>query len=138
MLSESKLNFIKYHLPAILTAISIIVLSSIPNLKSPIPNKIDFGDKLLHAVEYGFFSLVMWWSLSHNRNQTIRKYSPVIALIIALSWGIIDEIYQSTVPGRMSDPFDWIADSVGACLALTVIIITTNISKNEDKNEAEA
>lgn len=121
--SEKFKRFMKYHFPAIFIALSILILSSIPNLSIPNPNKINFGDKILHAVEYGIFSLFLWWSLSHHSNETVRKYSPMIALFIAISWGAFDEFYQSTVPGRLSDSFDWIADTIGACITQTAIII---------------
>jgi len=121
-------NFVKYHLPAIATGITIIIISSIPNLKMPLSNNITFTDKFVHAIEYGIFCFLIWWSLSHNPNERIRNFAAISAFIIAVSWGAFDEIYQSSVPGRLSDSFDWIADCIGAGISQTIVII-----KNQNK-----
>ena len=118
-----KKNFIKYHLPAVVAAVAIVIISSIPNLKTPLPNHITFGDKFVHALEYGVFCFLIWWSVSHNSNKKIRNFAAIIAFLVAVVWGAFDEIYQSSVPGRLSDSYDWIADCVGAGISQTVIII---------------
>ncbi len=130
MISESKKAFIKYHLPAILAALTIILVSSIPNLRAPLPNRISFGDKFVHAFEYGVFCFLIWWSVSHNSNKKIRGFAAIISFLIAVFWGAFDEIYQAFVPGRLSDSYDWIADCIGAGISQAVIIIRNqNISK---------
>ena len=116
-------NFIKYHLPAILVGIAIVVISSIPNLKTPLPKNFTLGDKFAHIFEYGVFCFLIWWSFSHNPNEKIRKFAAIIAFLIAVLWGAFDEIYQASVPGRLSDSFDWIADCIGAGITQTIIII---------------
>jgi len=39
---------------------------------------------------------------------------PTASLLSAAFYGMTDEIHQYFVPGRSADPWDWLADTVGA------------------------
>lgn len=43
------------------------------------------------------------------------------ALIFSSAYGASDEWHQSFVPGRLADAADWLADTLGAMLALLLI-----------------
>lgn len=68
-------------------------------------------DKLAHAVFFFMFSLLL-----------ARFVSVPIAwvMIFALLVGAADEIHQLFLPGRAAGWDDWLADGIGAGLALLV------------------
>jgi len=43
------------------------------------------------------------------------------AVVLASLYGITDEIHQLFVPGRSSDPVDWLVDTAGALMAVGLI-----------------
>jgi VanZ family protein len=45
------------------------------------------------------------------------------AVGIGAGMGLLDELYQSTVPGRTSDPLDWLVD----VLAVTAAVLVTQV-----------
>ncbi len=49
-----------------------------------------------------------------------KKYSGLAALFFTAFYGAVDEFYQKFVPGRTSDIYDVIADTVGGLLYLLV------------------
>jgi VanZ family protein len=74
-----------------------------------------YGDKLAHAFAFGVLSLLL--------NQAIQRWW--IALSLTSLYGLSDEIHQYFVPGRSVDITDWIADTLGASLALGCVIFRT-------------
>ena len=68
-------------------------------------------DKIVHAVFYGIFAFFIFGSS--------RRYA--LSLLLASLYGVTDEFHQSFVEGRDSDIWDWVADIVGASLALFTI-----------------
>jgi VanZ family protein len=74
-------------------------------------------DKLLHALAYGLLA-ALWcraltvWPLEGRPAAAIAA----AAAILAALYGLSDEIHQAFVPGRMADPWDWMADGFGAVI----------------------
>ena len=113
-------NFAWYHLPAILFAVAILSVSSIPNLHGPELRVVPF-DKLAHFLEYAFFSFLIFRSLS--RLTWIERATTVflLSLLILSLFAAGDEYFQRFVPGRQSDPADFAADVIGGILILTYL-----------------
>jgi VanZ family protein len=84
----------------------ILIVSSIPRLTVPGFNG---SDKIAHFCEYALLGLLGRRAVSL---PGIRGW--FLALAIGAVIGACDEIYQRTVPGRVSSPFDWMADVVGS------------------------
>ena len=42
------------------------------------------------------------------------------AILLASAYGALDEVRQSFTPGRSVEVDDWVADTLGACLAVTL------------------
>lgn len=86
-----------------------------------------FGvDKLGHAVEFGFLGM-----LAANALLTLPRFSTESekmgrvlwsAVAVAGVWGLIDEIHQIWVPGRTTDPFDLVADVLGASIGAWIVL----------------
>lgn len=77
-----------------------------------------FPDLLLHGVEFGILALLVFRQL-YLPTRIRNLYSALlIAFLIASGYGALDEWHQSFIPGRHMDIRDWIADSLGAFMAL--------------------
>lgn len=111
--------FLKFHLPFIAYSCGIIVLSSIPNLTTPHIDFLPF-DKLAHFAEYAIFAAIAFRSFSSLFGDNPRKAFLFSALFLTL-FSLSDEIYQRFVPGRYSDPADFLADIGGSFLVLILL-----------------
>jgi VanZ family protein len=108
--SGGELNtFRAYFWPAAL-ATMIFIASSRAHVASP--DVTDF-DKVVHFSIFGLLGtlgarLRPGWS------------GAVIGLLVASGFGATDEWHQSYVPGREAGLDDWIADTLGAALAVSL------------------
>lgn len=103
-----------YVLPFSL-AVSIFIASGSQDLATPniyIPYS---PDKLLHFLIFGLLATVI---LRTNRLKQLRLRDLIISIIIVSVYGIFDEIRQSFTPGRSVEIGDWVADTVGAIVAV--------------------
>ena len=91
------------------------MLSSQPALPSPA----SLNDKQAHAFTYGILAVLCLMGLTGWRWRRIAGASLLAAFVMAVVYGVSDEVHQSFVPGRTPDGADVVADAVGAALALT-------------------
>ncbi|MDR0403332.1 MAG: VanZ family protein [Treponema sp.] len=100
------------RIPALVLVALSFYLSSRPALPS-MPS-FRFADKLAHFVCFGAIaaSLTWWFSLQSWKKHRLRN--ALLCVLFTSAYGIIDELHQFFVPGRSCDPFDWIADTLGA------------------------
>jgi len=105
---------LKLLIPALLWAAIIFTVSSIPNLKTP---SLDFKamDKIAHFAEYFILGLFLAFGL--NKMNIGKGKVFWISACAAGLYGILDEIHQLIVPGRVTDGFDMLADTIGAFAA---------------------
>lgn len=95
----------------------------------PTPMLFLHQDKIHHMGAYFIMGILAWRLF----NQCFKR--PIITFIISFCfcslYGLSDEWHQSYVPGRDADVFDWLADSVGAFIALVTIQLIRNKSTLE-------
>ena len=85
----------------------IIVGSSIPGGSVPDVFRLTW-DKLLHVIEYSILGILGF------RYYSVSLRQPLFGIInFGVTVGIIDEIYQSIIPGRFTSSADVIADCIG-------------------------
>ena len=101
----------------VLLAIVISVISSSQHLATP-----DFGfqfseDKIAHFLIFG---LVATSILRTPKFKDLSLRSLLIAALITSAYGAFDEIRQSLTPGRSVEFADWLADTSGAFVAVTI------------------
>lgn len=96
----------------------IYLLSDQPSL--PAPMWFPLQDKVYHALAYFIMAILAWRPaasiFSSTRNRAIG------AIVFCSLYAISDEWHQAFVPNRCSDFGDWLADTVGATLAVWVLI----------------
>ena len=133
-----RLKTILLKLPAPLIAGTLWFLSSQSTLPRP-PGPLGW-DKLQHLLAYGAFGFAvgLWMS------PAFWKTRPVLALlvttVIGSAYGAIDEIHQYFVPGRHSNVWDWVANTLGSLLgALAIMIIMRKMwRRKKDEDDASA
>lgn len=100
--------------PAIGWAAFLFVLSSQPALPSP-PG---INDKMAHALGYGLLGVLCLIGLTEGEWTGVTWRRGLLAVMLAVAYGVTDEFHQSFVPGRSPDVADLVADAVGAGLAV--------------------
>ncbi|HND54087.1 MAG TPA: VanZ family protein [Pirellulaceae bacterium] len=96
----------------------LFILTHIP-LKSMA--KIEFSDKLAHALVYGGLAILMRWVIYVWRRTSLKQYALIV--FICAIYATIDEQLQRFVPSRSCDLNDWIADMIGVIASLTACAI---------------
>ncbi len=78
----------------------------------PLPD-LPESDKVVHFLAYGLLATLvgrLWpgWK------------GAILGAVLASAYGATDEWHQFFVPGRSCDVWDWVADTAGAVVAVTV------------------
>jgi VanZ family protein len=107
------LRFISLWGPVVAFMVSVYVLAGREGL--PVGERL--LDKALHVAAYMLFG---WLCLRafHGGIRPLRRWPTVLAMLLTLAYGAIDEWHQLYVPGRHPSLLDWLADAVGGGLAL--------------------
>jgi hypothetical protein len=82
----------------------------------PMPPVISFSGG--HVVAYAGLTFLVLRALSGGLPVQLSRSIAVRALVIAIAYGISDELHQLFVPGRTADVLDVMADAAGAFLTL--------------------
>ena len=99
---------------AALWAAVILVGTSIPGRELP---RAPLGtDKLVHVALYATLGWLTARAL--RADGLVRGSAVALALAALAAFGGVDELHQSLIPGRGADPFDWLADVIGAAVGL--------------------
>ena len=106
-------------LPPLMLMGIIFFLSAQPNLNSGLGWIDHVGRKLVHASEYALLSVLWWRAL---RTVVNDQRALLGAWTIATAYAITDEFHQRFVTGRHSTWVDVVIDSLGAGLAVLLIV----------------
>jgi VanZ family protein len=68
-------------------------------------------DKIVHGTAFGVLAGFLY----------LATGKPLLAVLLASGYGAFDELHQATVPGRVADVWDWVADTIGAILFVLVL-----------------
>lgn len=107
----------RYHAmswgPAAGYMVLIWVVSSFQDVSIPM-ERVPLRDKGIHALEYAVLGFLVTYAV--RRTWPSWRYLLVAAVAFGLTtlWGLLDEIHQAFVPGRMADVLDLLADASGA------------------------
>lgn len=118
-------NLKPYFLPISLMLL-IFIESSVPMDGGP--NDIAFLtslnptiQNLLHIPLYGVLAFL--WSRAFLKNGFSYKKIFLLALFITISYGCLDELHQTFVPGRYGGLVDIFLDSLGAFFGILVFFL---------------
>lgn len=109
-------HFLRYWLPLIAYCVLIFVQSS-SELPVELP-AIEHVDKVLHVGGYGLLGILFYRAYRSRWPSASGWTMANASLLSAAFYGMTDEIHQYFVPGRSADPWDWLADTIGAMLGV--------------------
>jgi len=115
--------------PVILYAVIIFGLSSASDLP-PLPPRIT--DKMAHIALYSGLGFLLARALAGGFGRSVPPWVPPLVVLLALLYGVSDEIHQLFVPRRTFDYFDMVADAVGAGLGAGALWLWGIISRPGD------
>lgn len=107
--------FVRYWLPVLLYMGAIAVVSAQPQLRPPI--QFQNADKWYHVVEYFGLGLVVVRAIRESLGREKLLVSAFLTLLIGIVVAVADELFQSTVPGRIPSHLDVMADVAGVICA---------------------
>ena len=96
--------------PVIVYMAAIFGVSSLPQVSIP-----SGADKPWHAIGYFGLASVIVRALAGGLPRRVSRRTASLAIAIAVTYGLTDEIHQMFVPGRSADAADLIADAIGVC-----------------------
>ena len=70
-------------------------------------------DKLAHSVYFTTLAVLLWFGTGGRW--------PVLLFLVVSAIGGLDELHQSTLPGRVADFYDYLTDTVAAGLVITLL-----------------
>ncbi len=95
----------------------IFAASSIPNLRN-LPG--GMSDKSGHSIGYAMLAGVLLRAFAGGRLRGVTWKAGLSAIVLATLYGVSDEFHQLFVPGRSADPYDVLADCVGATIGVAI------------------
>jgi VanZ family protein len=114
-------NIVNRWAPVVLWMGLVFFLSAQSKLPEiPGLDRIDYADKIKHAVVYCVLGLLIWRALS---KKAPRWRSILATMAIAALYGISDETHQLFIPDRSFDLLDLGADVLGAAVAAVALTI---------------
>ncbi len=124
-------------LPVLVCAALIFVASSFTRIPL-VGNRLFRYDKVAHLVEYAVMGGLLL--------RALRGAGALRGLLVALAlaWGLVtlfgasDELHQHFVPGRHGDPFDLIADAVGALTGCGLYLAVTRRARRKKSSPGTA
>lgn len=112
------LDRVAWGLGAVLWAAFIYWLSSQPGDSDRFEALGRMGlDKVAHAVVFGILAALVAQAL----RDVGDIWSLVLAVVVASAFGVTDELHQRVTPGRDPSVLDWVADTVGAIVAVLAV-----------------
>ncbi len=107
------------YIPLTIYWVMLFTATSLPAYNLP---SLGFYDKLNHLSAYTILSLLLNLTLIYQRKSKILfEKASVASILIASTYGALDEIHQMFVPGRFAELLDWIADFSGAVIGVLFI-----------------
>lgn len=127
--------FLEYWLPVLLYVGLIFSLSSIHG--SSIPTLFPNVDKLEHLLEYSLLGLLAGRAIRFTLGGGRRLLAVGGTLGMGALVGALDELYQRRVPGRSSDPTDWLTDiaAVGLAILFTQVVSARSAASLRSRTE---
>lgn len=117
----STFRVMAYWLIVVIYGVGIFVLSSM-SFTFHSPRSFPQMDKLIHAVEFGLFSFLLFQAIQVTFLRTPVLYLIFITAFVSILYGVLDEYHQFFTPLRRADLFDLLADAIGILIAQGVIM----------------
>lgn len=122
----------KYAFILAITATIVLAIVSLVNINSIPETGLSFEDKLFHFIAYAMFTIIWFYALINNRVKLKKDSTIVVAVLIAVIYGIIIEVIQGQfTTNRVMEFNDIIANILGALFAGLMIKLKVNSVKKQ-------
>jgi len=92
-------------------------------------------DKLYHIAAYGLLSFILYFFLIfQNRVQFLKKFPATFTLILATTFGFMNELHQIFIPTRTFNKYDIFANLIG--IVVSIVVIKFFLAVNKSFNSA--
>jgi len=116
-IEEHKVYFV--YTPLVIYWVILLILTSLP---SGMAVTVDVSDKVNHFGAYGLLSVLLFLTMNFQMKYPfLKKNANWLTVLIASSYGVLDELHQMLVPGRSCEFLDWLADFSGSLLGVLII-----------------
>ena len=116
-----------WHIAWIAWSVFLAIAMLLPSDRIP-ESELLSHDKIVHLVVFMVYSFIISKAFAPVQTQKIRSIKVVRnALIISILGGIALELMQQFIPGRATDIYDLLANTLGAVLGAAVFIIFKNV-----------
>ena len=115
--------------PVLAYALLIFALSSASDLPD-LPERL--SDKLAHVLLYSGLGFLLARALAGGRGRPVPGWAPPLVVLLAMLYGLSDEVHQLFVPRRRFDLLDLLADAVGAGLGAAAVWLWGILSRPGD------
>lgn len=103
--------------PAVLYVVAIFVGGSLSGGETYVP----LTDKQLHAIAFGAMVPLLVRAVGFVRPAFSLPVRLVVSAGLSSALGALLEIWQAILPHRDADVFDWVADTIGAVVAVVML-----------------
>lgn len=79
-----------------------------------------FVHNAMHVVAYAIVAAAVWCA-AHAPGSGDQRRAAAVAIAFAIGYGVVDELHQSHVPGRVASAWDVGSDACGALLAVWLL-----------------
>jgi VanZ family protein len=101
----------------------IFAASSVPGTQLPG----HLWDKLVHLLVYALLGILFILALAGGRWRGVTARAAVGAVLLALLYGISDELHQAFTPNRTPDVMDVVADTLGAAAGVAAVVLVARV-----------
>lgn len=116
-IEEHKVYFV--YIPLVIYWIILLTLTSLP---SGMAITVDVSDKVNHFGAYGLLSVLLFLTMKFQMKYPfLKKNANWLTILIASTYGVLDELHQMLVPGRSAEFLDWLADFSGSLIGVFII-----------------
>src|SRR4051812_33668667 len=114
--------FLRYNYPALLWALFIFILCTLPGKNIPHLKFLDWlkPDKIVHFVLWGALSFLLVRGFSQQHTFVyVSEHAKMYAIIFSCLYGVVIELLQTYIfTYRSGEVYDAIADAVGAFIGV--------------------
>lgn len=124
--------FFRYNLVTILWALFLLLITLTPGNAMPTTGNftVPHSDKVVHFVGFGILAFLMSRGFKKQYSKIwLRNHYILCSLVLAISFGIIIEIFQLYIPDRSFDLFDIVANTTGVLAGLGTLYFYYKITK---------
>ena len=114
-----RVRYFALWLPPIIWMGVIFALSSLP--VTSIPDAPPWGYVLAHFTEFFVLAALVLRAVNGGLGSKAGLLAVAAAFAITMAYGVLDELHQAFVPGRVPDAFDIGVDAAGAAAACLLL-----------------